>query len=90
MYYYWAKHPPIQDPTNLQGKVQKHATFESELTANVSRIENVTECGEQLIADEHYASDIIQEHIDELTLLWKKLLEQSTRKGFSSSFFNLN
>ena len=30
-----------RNPTNLQGKLQKHQAFESELTANSGRVDNV-------------------------------------------------
>ena len=30
-----------RDPTNLQGKLQKHQAFEAELTANTGRVDSV-------------------------------------------------
>ena len=30
-----------RDPTNLQGKLQKHQAFEAELTANAGRVDSV-------------------------------------------------
>jgi hypothetical protein len=36
------------DPTNLNGKVQKHQNFEQELNANKLRIDEVLESGEEL------------------------------------------
>lgn len=38
------------DPTNLNGKVQKHQNFEQELTANKSRIEDITTNGQELVS----------------------------------------
>lgn len=70
-----------QDPTNLQGKLQKHQAFEAELNVNQSRLDAVDKSGEQLIADEHYASDQIQERLDELHKLWAYLFERSNDKG---------
>ena len=52
--------PPLQDPTNLQGKVQKHQNFEAELQANQPRIENVQKTGQDLVDADHYAKDQIQ------------------------------
>ena len=49
----------LQDPTNLQGKVQKHQHFEAELQANQAHIETVNKKGQELIETEHYASDQI-------------------------------
>lgn len=31
-----------RDPTNLQGKIQKHQAFEAELTANRKRVDAVS------------------------------------------------
>lgn len=49
-----------QDPTNLQGKVQKHENFAAELAANQARVEGVTKTGQDLIDEDHYAKDTIQ------------------------------
>lgn len=70
-----------KDPTNLQGKIQKHQAFEAELNANQSRLDAVDNTGEQLIGDEHYASDQIRERLDELHKLWAYLFERSNDKG---------
>ena len=70
-----------QDPTNLQGKIQKHQAFEAELNANQSRLDAVDNTGEQLIDDVHYASDQIRERLDELHKLWAHLFERSNDKG---------
>ena len=69
------------DPTNLQGKLQKHQNFEAELSANEPRIEEVTRNGEELINADHYAKEPIQDHVTEIQTLWKQLNEQSERKG---------
>ncbi|CAH1785763.1 unnamed protein product [Owenia fusiformis] len=69
------------DPTNLQGKVQKHQNFEAELQANQSRIEGVTKTGGELIESDHFAKEQIRDHLDELQSLWAQLVEQSERKG---------
>ncbi|KAK3088368.1 hypothetical protein FSP39_018301 [Pinctada imbricata] len=69
------------DPTNLQTKVQKHQNFEAELQANKNRIENVERTAEQLIAEDHYASDTIRERVNEILKLWEQLQQQTERKG---------
>lgn len=71
----------FKDPTNLQGKIQKHQAFEAELNANQSRLDAVDNTGEQLIGDEHYASEQIRERLDELHKLWAYLFERSNDKG---------
>ena len=50
----------VQDPTNLQGKLQKHENFAAELSANQARIETVTKTGEDLIAQDHYNKEHIR------------------------------
>lgn len=69
------------DPTNLQGKLQKHENFASELQANQARIEAVTVNGEELINEGHPSKDHIRERISELQQLWQQLVDQSDRKG---------
>lgn len=49
----------LKDPTNLNGKVQKHQNFEQELNANKSRMEEITSTGQELIEANHYASGIL-------------------------------
>jgi hypothetical protein len=51
------------------------------LEANQSRIDSIHDKGKQLISNEHYASDIIQQRLDELDELWKHLLEKTQQKG---------
>jgi hypothetical protein len=48
------------DLTNLIGKVQKHQTFEQELTKNKSRIEELDAVGRELVEGNHWATDRIQ------------------------------
>lgn len=69
------------DPTNLQGKVQKHGNFEAEVQANQPRIESLNQTGQELIDADHYAKDNIQDSLDEVQTLWQQLVEQSVRKG---------
>lgn len=70
-----------KDPTNLQTKVQKHQNFEAELEANKSRIDSIKETGEELINEDHFASETIRERIDEIQKLWGQLFEQTEKKG---------
>jgi spectrin alpha len=69
------------DPTNLQGKVQKHQNFEAEVAANQARVENVQRSGNKLIEEDNYNKDLIVERLDDLNSLWQQLLEQSEKKG---------
>ncbi|XP_041430679.1 spectrin alpha chain, non-erythrocytic 1 isoform X5 [Xenopus laevis] len=70
-----------KDPSNLQGKVQKHQAFEAELSANQSRIDALENSGQKLIDVNHYASDEVAARMNEVINLWKKLLEATELKG---------
>ena len=70
-----------QDPSNLQGKVQKHQAFEAELSANQSRIDALEKAGQKLIDVNHYAKDEVATRMNEVISLWKKLLEATELKG---------
>ncbi|ERL92196.1 hypothetical protein D910_09516 [Dendroctonus ponderosae] len=69
-----------REPSNLQNKIQKHATFEAEVIASGERIQNVVEEGKELIAADHYAAKEIGIRLDELENDWKHLLELSNLK----------
>ena len=70
----------LQDPTNLQNKLQKHQAFEVELSANKGRVDSVSLAGEKLVNDNHYASDEIKSRVDTLQELWQSLLASSADK----------
>ncbi|XP_017134914.1 spectrin alpha chain isoform X4 [Drosophila miranda] len=69
------------DPTNLNGKMQKHQNFEHELNANKSRIEDITNVGTELIEKQHYAADQINTRMQEIVVLWETLVQASDKKG---------
>ncbi|XP_060523506.1 spectrin alpha chain, non-erythrocytic 1 isoform X2 [Cylas formicarius] len=69
-----------RDPTNLQNKIQKHATFEAEVMASSERLQSVVEEGKELIAADHYAAKEIGVRLDELENDWKHLMETSHLK----------
>lgn len=69
-----------QDPSNLQGKVQKHQAFEAELSANQSGI-NLQKSGQDLLEKKHYASSEVARRMEEVSSQWKKLLEATELKG---------
>ncbi|ROL47439.1 Spectrin alpha chain, non-erythrocytic 1 [Anabarilius grahami] len=70
-----------KDPSNLQGKVQKHQAFEAELSANQSRIDALQKSGQELVDRKHYASSEVSTRMDEVSSQWKKLLEATELKG---------
>nr|CAD7256488.1 unnamed protein product [Timema shepardi] len=69
-----------RDPSNLQSKIQKHAAFESELSANRGRVAAVTNEGEKLIGAGHFAGMEIQTRLDELDAAWRQLQDTSQLK----------
>ncbi|XP_011311624.1 spectrin alpha chain isoform X1 [Fopius arisanus] len=69
------------DPTNLNGKVQKHQNFEQELNANKTRMEEMVSIGQELIDGEHYARERIKSRIDEIVSLWESLARAADKKG---------
>ncbi|XP_052259701.1 spectrin alpha chain-like isoform X3 [Dreissena polymorpha] len=69
------------DPTNLQTKVQKHQNFEAEVEANKGRIGAIQTSGEQLLKEEHYASETIRERMEEILELWASLQKATEFKG---------
>uniref|UniRef100_A0A3Q2CL27 Spectrin alpha, non-erythrocytic 1 n=1 Tax=Cyprinodon variegatus TaxID=28743 RepID=A0A3Q2CL27_CYPVA len=75
-----------KDPSNLQGKVQKHQAFEAELSANQSRIDALQKSGQELLDRKHYASDEVTTRMEEVSGQWKKLLEATELKGNGSLY----
>ena len=71
----------LQDPMNLQSKLQKQEAFVSELEANESRIDGIKEKGKELIDMNHYAKDSIQLQLDEIESLWDEVKIKTTEKG---------
>jgi spectrin beta len=69
-----------RDPSNLQSKIQKHAAFELELSANRGRVGAVTAEGEALIGAGHFASMEIQAQLNELEAAWCALQDSSLLK----------
>ena len=69
------------DPSNLQAKQQKHSNFEAELTAHQPRIESLCATGQQLVDENHYAKEKIDERIKTIMLQWDRLVDATERKG---------
>ncbi|XP_026684497.1 spectrin alpha chain-like [Diaphorina citri] len=69
------------DPTNLNGKVQKHQNFEQELNANKTRMDEITSTGQELLEANHYASDKIRQRMEQIVHLWESLATATEKKG---------
>ena len=70
-----------KDPTNLQAKIQKHQAFEAEVAAHSNAIVVLDNTGTEMIQQNHFASEVIKQRLDELHRLWALLLERLSDKG---------
>jgi spectrin alpha len=70
-----------KDPTNLQGKIQKHFTFEAEISAHVKTIKTMQATGETMIEQKHFAADKIKEMLETMQQSWDDLHKQSKEKA---------
>lgn len=52
-----------KDPTNLQAKIQKHQAFEAEVAAHSNAIVSLDNTGTEMIAQHHFASDVIRKRL---------------------------
>lgn len=69
------------DPTNLNGKVQKHQNFEVELNTNKNRLDEVIANGEQLIESDHMQSEKIRNKLEDISQLWHDLVSATDKKS---------
>ncbi|XP_044530944.1 spectrin alpha chain, erythrocytic 1 [Gracilinanus agilis] len=70
-----------KDSQNLKSRVQKQQVFQEELMANEALLNNLEKTGQEMIDSNHYASDNVTARINEVTALWKELLETTEQKG---------
>lgn len=70
-----------RDPSNLQSKMQKHAAFDAEISANSNRIISVLQGGQSLIDAHHFASPEIETRLGDLDSAWNQLQELTQMKG---------
>ena len=68
------------DSYNLQNKIQKHASFEAEISANKQRLSSVQNEGAELCEKSHFASQEIASQLEDLQVEWNHLLETSNFK----------
>ena len=69
------------DPTNLNGKVQKHQSFEVELDANKKRVDDIVAVGQDLIEANHLQRENIQQKLEDITQLWTDLVSATEKKS---------
>ncbi|XP_055312363.1 spectrin alpha chain isoform X2 [Sitodiplosis mosellana] len=76
-----ASEESYRDPTNLQAKIQKHQAFEAEVSAHSNAIVSLDNTGQEMISQQHFASETIQRRLEELHRLWELLLSRLAEKG---------
>nr|XP_004671146.2 spectrin alpha chain, erythrocytic 1 isoform X2 [Jaculus jaculus] len=70
-----------KDIQNLKSRVQKQQEFEEELAANEIMLNNLKKTGQEMVEDDHYASEAVAARVSEVDGLWKELLEATAQKG---------
>ncbi|XP_039706377.1 spectrin alpha chain, erythrocytic 1 [Pteropus medius] len=76
-----AEDKSYEDPTNIQGKYQKHESFEAEVQAKSRVIPELEEISKVRFAEGHFAHEDTKVHLEELRHLWDLLLELTREKG---------
>ncbi|XP_034376138.1 spectrin alpha chain, erythrocytic 1 [Arvicanthis niloticus] len=69
------------EPTNIQGKYQKHESFVSEVQAKSRVLPELEEIREARFAEDHFAHEDTKTHLKELRHLWDLLLELTQEKS---------
>ncbi|KAM7054281.1 spectrin alpha chain, erythrocytic 1 isoform 1-T1 [Molossus nigricans] len=70
-----------EDPTNIQGKYQKHESFEAEVQAKSRIIPKLEESREVRFPEGHSAHEDTKAYLEELRRLWDLLIELTREKG---------
>jgi spectrin alpha len=70
-----------KDPKNLQAKIQKHQTFEAEVSAHSNAIVVLDNSGTEMINNDHYLKDRVSDKLELLHGLWELLLTKLSEKG---------
>ncbi|VDN16872.1 unnamed protein product, partial [Dibothriocephalus latus] len=71
----------FKDLANLQSKKQKHQALELEVKAQSETLASLDKSGEEMISQNHYASEIIRNRLDDLHALWDKLMAMFREKS---------
>lgn len=71
----------FRDNTNLTGKIQQNENFRKDIEANKPRINDLIKKGENLIENDHYASDDIRSKVDDIVKIWDELINATQGKA---------
>uniref|UniRef100_A0A3B4AJ25 Spectrin, beta, non-erythrocytic 5 n=1 Tax=Periophthalmus magnuspinnatus TaxID=409849 RepID=A0A3B4AJ25_9GOBI len=69
-----------REPTNLQAKLLKHQSFESEVLANRYQLDNLSKEGQTLMAESRSAEVKVGPKLKEMTENWESLLHNCKEK----------
>ncbi|CAH6789544.1 spectrin alpha chain, erythrocytic 1 [Phodopus roborovskii] len=69
------------EPTNIQGKYQKHESFVAEVQAKSRVLPELEEIREARFAEDHFAHEATKTHLKELRHLWDLLWELTQEKS---------
>nr|XP_056707864.1 spectrin beta chain, non-erythrocytic 5 [Euleptes europaea] len=79
--YKIASDESYRDPTNILRKLKKHEAVEQEMMVNKKHFMELMVGGNQLVQDNHFAADSIQDKMSELKKKWEKLHWKMTERG---------
>ncbi|KAL8169454.1 UNVERIFIED_CONTAM: hypothetical protein K2H54_049400 [Gekko kuhli] len=79
--YKIASDESYRDPTNILRKLKKHEAVEQEMKANKKHFMELMMAGNQLVQDNHYATDSIQDKMSELKKKWEELHRKIMERG---------
>ncbi|XP_015746137.2 spectrin beta chain, non-erythrocytic 5, partial [Python bivittatus] len=79
--YKIASDESYRDPTNILRKLKRHEAAEQEMMANKKHFMELMMAGNQLIQNDHYAADSIQDKMSEIKKKWEKLYSKMIERG---------
>ncbi|KAL7992423.1 hypothetical protein Chor_016679, partial [Crotalus horridus] len=79
--YKIASDESYRDPTNILRKLKRHEAAEQEMMANKKHFMGLMMTGNQLIQNDHYAADSIQDKMSEIKKKWEKLYSKMIERG---------
>ena len=87
--------PAGRDLIGVQNLMKKHQALQAELVGHEARINAVCEQGSEMVTEEHFASDVIQQKITALQERWNLLrvrltLFPSSKLHFRFRCFNIH
>uniref|UniRef100_A0ACB8G4I3 Uncharacterized protein n=1 Tax=Sphaerodactylus townsendi TaxID=933632 RepID=A0ACB8G4I3_9SAUR len=79
--YKIASDESYRDPTNILRKLKKHEAVEQEMMVSKKHFMELMVAERQLVQDNHYAAESIQEKMSELKKKWEKLHRKMMERG---------